>query len=448
MKVIRFAGLALVCALATTMHAQSYKVLVNFKDQPLGPNRMGIIAQSRGGYLLSTAPDVWSDDRGVAFRVTTFGVLTVLHEFSSDLPDGPYPIGGLTPGTNGRFYGTTEVGGASHYGTIFEMTPDGKVKTLHEFTGSEGYDPWSPPIQSMAGDFYGTTTGFSGPNGGTVYRINSDGGDFTLLHVFTGRDGGNPVGPLVQATNDWFYGTTAFGGTHGAGTIFRISHSGEFEVLYNFDETHGEEPYAGLIQANDGDFYGTTRGGGAYGWGVVFRMTPTHQVTVLHDFTGRSDGVTEFAGLVQATDGYLYGTNLSLLFRISTTGKFTVLHNFQQSTGDTPIGLIQHTNGSLYGDTEEGGGYGYGVFYRYDLGLPPFVTYLPSYGRVGMTVDILGEGFTGDSKAFFNGVRAQIITVEPTYMRVSVPHGATSGWITVTTTKGTLKSNKKFLVHS
>ena len=123
--------------------------------------------------------------------------------------------------------------------------------------------------------------------------------------------------------------------------------------------------------------------------------------------------------------------------------KFTVLHNFEQSTGSNPIALIQHTNGFLYGDTFSGGLRNRGVFYRFDLGLPPFVTYLPSYGRVGMTVDILGEGFTAYSQVFFNGVRAQITTVEPTYMRVVVPDGATSGWITVTTTKGNTQEQQE-----
>ena len=232
------------------------------------------------------------------------------------------------------------------------------------------------------------------------------------------------------------------------------SSSGDFEVLFNFDGTHGAVSHAGLIQANDGNFYGVTYRGGRCNQGVVFRMTPTHQVTVLHDFTGGSDGSGPIERLVQASDGYLYGTTyyggtsgLGVLFRISTTGKFTVLHNFEQSAGSNPVALIQHTNGFLYGDTFSGGLKNRGVFYRFDLGLPPFVTYLPSYGRVGMPVDILGEGFTTYSQAFFNGVRAQIITVQPTYMRVVVPHGATSGWITVTTTKGTLKSNKKFLVR-
>jgi uncharacterized repeat protein (TIGR03803 family) len=152
-------------------------------------------------------------------------------------------------------------------------------------------------------------------------------------------------------------------------TIFRISYSGEFGVLYNFDGTHGRDPLAGLIQVNDGNFYGVAYAGGSYDQGVIFRMTPTHQVTVLHDFNGGSDRSLPTSPLVQATDGNLYGTTNfggafggGVLFRISTTGEFSVLHDFQLSTGTYPVELIQHTNGFLYGGTANGGSSGNGVF--------------------------------------------------------------------------------------
>jgi hypothetical protein len=98
--------------------------------------------------------------------------------------------------------------------------------------------------------------------------------------------------------------------------------------------------------------------------------------------------------------------------------------------------------------TLQGGAARNGVFYSLTVGLKQFVTYLPIYGRVGTTVQILGQGFTADSIVSFNGVPATVTDVNPTYLRAIVPGGATSGWITVTTTKGTLKSNKKFIVHS
>jgi uncharacterized repeat protein (TIGR03803 family) len=271
----------------------------------------------------------------------------------------------------------------------------------------------------------------------------------TLLHSFpgTGADGEEPSGPLVQGTDYFFYGTATNGGTRG-GTIFRVSSTGDFKVVFNFDRTHGVLPLSGLIQANDGNFYGTTFEGGSHDNGVVFKMTPGHAVSVLHSFEFGVDGDDPNAGLVQASDGNLYGTTSSTLFRITTGGSFKVLHTFTYTTGASPYPtLIQHTNGLLYGTTLQGGAAGNGVFYSLTVGLKQFVTYLPTYGRVGATVQILGQGFTADSIVSFNGVPATVTAVNPTYLRAIVPGGATSGPITVTTPTGTLTSNKTFLVR-
>ena len=75
------------------------------------------------------------------------------------------------------------------------------------------------------------------------------------------------------------------------------------------------------------------------------------------------------------------------------------------------------------------------------------MTYLPTYGRAGALVQILGQGFTDTSEVFFNGTPATFKLVYPTYIRATVPDGATTGPITVTTTNGTLTSNKVFIVH-
>ena len=159
---------------------------------------------------------------------------------------------------------------------------------------------------------------------------------------------------------------------------------------------------------------------------------------------------------MQATDGNFYGTNnlggdllFGVLFRITPTGTFTVLHNFDWNTGaSAQTTLLQHTNGVLYGDTAVGGtgGGGDGTFYSFDLGLGPFVTFLPAAGGVGATVEVLGQGFTGTTAVSLNGAAAKFTVISDTYLTATVPNGATSGFITVTTPSGTLKSNKKFLI--
>jgi uncharacterized repeat protein (TIGR03803 family) len=189
---------------------------------------------------------------------------------------------------------------------------------------------------------------------------------------------------------------------------------------------------------------------------VIFKMTPTNVVSALYSFTGGNDGLAP-GSLLQGSDGYLYGTarygganGEGTLFRISTSGaNFAVLHTFHEASGIQPVTLMQHTNGFFYGDTTRGGlSFEDGVLFRLDMGLHPFVTYLNTYGRVGMTVELLGDGFTSDSQVSFNGVAATGISdVGPSFMKVVIPAGATTGPITVTTTKGTLTSNKVFVVR-
>lgn len=463
MKLVRFTCLALAWALGTTMYAQTYKVMDYFNGTPSAPGN--VIAQSRGGNLVTTALDAAPSD-GEAFRVATSGTLTILHQFGAS--DGTFP-NGVTLGRDGIFYGTTQAGGSSNGGTVFQMTADGTVTTLHEFDNGVDGTPYAPPVQSLYGDFYGTTAGnyvYPGDpvnsDAGTIYKIDSA-GNYTVLHTFTGPDGGNPNAQLVQsATNFWFYGTTVNGGSNGEGSIFRVDSKGDFEVIHNcaFADATGVGPEA-LIQATDGNFYGVSSYGGSWSEGVLFRLTPTNQLTVVHTFTGGADGGVPGFGLVQGSDGYLYGTTTQggsaeawegggTLFRVSTTGAgFTVLHTFHQASGTMPVSLIQHTNGFFYGATNAGGSAsGLGVFFRLDMGLPPFVTYLNTYGRVGMTVDLLGDGFTADSKVSFNGTPATAISdVESSFMKVVIPAGATTGPITVTTTKGPLTSNRVFVVR-
>jgi uncharacterized repeat protein (TIGR03803 family) len=264
---------------------------------------------------------------------------------------------------------------------------------------------------------------------------------------------------LVQGTDFRFYGVTtnggAYGGTSGYGTIFRISSTGDFELLHSFDNTDGAIPQAGLTAANDGNFYGTTYEGGAGGTGTLFRMTPSGEFTVLHDFVD-GPAADPQGRMVQASDGNLYGALLvggggagyGLIFRATLDGVVTPIQNFTAAGGfDADSALIQHTNGELYGGTQVGGKYNAGTIYSLDLGLPPFVSYLPTYGRAGAEVEILGQGFGNSTEVFFNGKRAARTIVNPTFIEATVPSGASTGPITVTTENGTLASNIVFIVH-
>jgi uncharacterized repeat protein (TIGR03803 family) len=206
--------------------------------------------------------------------------LTTLHSF--DVTNGgEYPSAGLVQGTDGNFYGTTEggFGGPDSLGTVFKITPDGKLKTLHSFEGEEhGFFPVAGLVEGTDGNFYGTTrqggAHDGGYQGGTVFKITAS-GTLTTLHSFDGRDGDYPSAGLVQATNGEFYGTTDQGGANhsNGGTIFKITPNGTLTTLHNFDGKDGS--YAGqpLVQDINGKLYGTAGGGGAGGYGTVFSLS-------------------------------------------------------------------------------------------------------------------------------------------------------------------------------
>jgi hypothetical protein len=133
---------------------------------------------------------------------------------------------------------------------------------------------------------------------------------------------------------------------------------------------------------------------------------------------------------------------------------YTILHEYLAKNKDgaspqTP--MIQQTGGTLFGDTYSGGIGTFcacGVLFSLDMGLGPFVTFLPpqSQGRVGKTIGLLGQGLTGTTKVAFSGTSAVFSVVSDTYMTATVPNGAQTGSIRVTTPGGSLTSNKKFRV--
>jgi uncharacterized repeat protein (TIGR03803 family) len=467
--------LLVVAALAPAAHAQ-FSILYNFgsnSNDPYKPSYSGIVAQGLDGNLYSTAGD-GGICCGAVFQITPAGKLKNIYTFLGG-NDGAFPQGGVTLGTDGNFYGTTYEGGTGTAGTVFKLTPGGTLTILHNFTfGKDGGSPYAPPVEGNDGNFYGTTRDGGNTvkcnNGcGTIYKI-TPAGALTTLYRFDITHGYNPYAPLVLGTDGNFYGTTTSGGgVNNAGVVFRITPAGKFTVLFSFDNTHGESPFSGLVQGTDGNFYGTTINGGNTGGGVVFKITPAGSLTVLHNINGTTDGRSPYGGLVLGTDGNFYGANAyggtvktdcsdgcGTLFKISPIGSYSVLHKFDSTTGATPlITPFQHTAGVVYGDTQVGGtgkvnpctAANCGVFYRWkNATLPAFVSLLPYSGKVGKTIEILGQGFTKATTVSFNGTAAKPTVVSSTYLTAPVPNGATTGLVTVTTSGVKLASNKVFLV--
>src|SRR5262249_10353216 len=179
------------------------------------------------------------------------------------------------------------------------------VKSFGQLSGS---NPQGNLIQGGDGALYGTTYAGGGSGHGTVFRVNPDGTGYAAIHSFSYSDGSQPYAGLIQGNDGALYGTTAQGGSIGNGTVFRINPDGSgYAVLHSFAfGADGANPYAGLIQGSDGALYGTTMGGGASGNGTVFKVNLDGSgYAVLRSFTG-GDGAHPYAGLIQGNDGALY----------------------------------------------------------------------------------------------------------------------------------------------
>jgi uncharacterized repeat protein (TIGR03803 family) len=297
----------------------------------------------------------------------------------------------------------------------------------------------------------------------------------TTLYKFCSQadcaDGSNPFSNLVQGTDGNLYGLTTLGGTtscpYGCGTVFKIRLEGSLTTLHSFDGDDGSEPTGALIQGSDGNFYGTASYGGnvacgvSGGCGTVFRVSESGMLATLYTFCSQTncpDGSEPNIGLApltQGTDRNLYGTTAAggangngTIFMITTQGRLTTLHSFDVSDGEGPwAGVIQATNGSFYGTTAYRGKNNYGTVFGLSTGLGPFVAFVYPYGKVGRTVEILGQGFKGTSAVFFNGIAASFTVRSQTFLTATVPEGATTGFVTVMTPNGALKSNVPFRVR-
>ena len=298
---------------------------------------------------------------GTVFKITPGGTLTVLYNFCNlkHCGDGFNPAAQLVQASNGVLYGTTSNGGpdigvAAIAGTVFKIGTEGALNVLYQFNSiTEGWNPMAGLTLGTDGNFYGTTqnggieacSGQSAPQGycGTIFKI-TPAGALTTLHTFDGTDGGNPITALIQATDGNFYGTTPGVGYKGAcagnncGSIFKLTPDGTLTTLHSFDKTDGMNPAAALVEGTDGNIYGTTNGfNGQHLYGTVFQL---------------SMGLAPFvktvpAGAYTHTQVLILGTNLTGATSVTFNGKaavFTVVSPTEiQATvpGNATTGTVQ-----------------------------------------------------------------------------------------------------------
>lgn len=474
--------LLLVCAAAISASAQLTTLASFNKTNGRDPGWPGSpFVQGTNGNFYDTTAAGGAMDEGTVFAMTPAGKISTLYSFCSQpkCTDGAGPNAGLIQATNGNFYGTTDGGGANDFGTVFELTPAGKLTTVYNFCSvsgcSDGANPSGGLIQGSDGNFYGPTAVGGTFGAGSVFKL-TPAGAFATLASFDLTNGKDPAfGSLIQASDGNFYGTTlaggantACGGNGGCGTVFKMTPRGALTIVYSFcaqtNCTDGYELFGGLVEGSDGNLYGTTAEGGANGYGTVFKLSTTGALTTLHSFDSYPDGAYPEAALIQGTDGNFYGTTpqggtngvAGTVFQITPSGTLTTLYDFCSRTncadGTGPFeGVMQATNGKFYG-TAFGGGTskncigGCGTAFSLSTGLGPVIEVRLTAGKAGSHVIVLGNNLTGATAVNFNGTAAMFAVRSATEITATVPAGATTGFVTVTTPSGTLTSNQAFRV--
>jgi uncharacterized repeat protein (TIGR03803 family) len=340
----------------------------------------------------------------------------VLYSFANSGHDGELPNAGFVS-RGGQLYGTTSAGGAycefgcgtvfaleSSNGTVAESVIYSFCTTGNVSTCQDGAYPFGGLVADQAGNLYGTTQA-GGPTTcndqyitcGVVFELTRSGQNWTetVLHAFGGPDGERPTGQLAIDATGNLYGTTVYGGAYGAGIVFEVSPGpgGTWteKTLHDFDPANGDgaEPYlSGVTLDALGNIYGTTATNGAglcqfdqySGCGTVFELSPGSGGTWTESIIYKSGQKMAFplSSLILDDAGNLYGTTLGgnncqyncggvfrLTFEDGTWKENSFV--FDSEDGASPEAGLLLINGALYGTTLEGGqggGSGYGVFFR------------------------------------------------------------------------------------
>ena len=339
-------------AFATDAGFRVVKNLVGYIGSPASP-----ILELPDGSLLGTSSTGGDLGKGLVFRLTPGGDLTVVHSFTGNPDDGESPIGSLVRTPDGDVYGTTTSGGTNDWGTVFRISPDGVYATATGLFPWGGVGPSGGLTLGDDGNLYGTTTGGGSSYSGTLYRI-SPSGSHALLYSF-GADGRNPCGTLTSHGPGRLVGTTAYGGAFGNGTLFEFDPAtGTVTTLHSFGAAEGAIPWSSPIAGPDGTLYGVTSSGGTHEAGTLYRYSAGTGVQPIFSFPSPPTGGSASA-LVVDSESNLYGTwwgggsdGAGSVFRFSGSGVFTTLHSFSGTDGAFPRAPLSWArDGTLLGST-------------------------------------------------------------------------------------------------
>lgn len=381
----------------------AFSTLKHFDVVTPGPSAPfgGVIAAS-DGVLYGLSRFGGTNDTGSIFKINRdgsgFGVLRSFEAFN----DGSQPLGSLLDGSDGLLYGSTSEGGTNQGGVLFRINRNGSGYQMLRQGGTQPMDARAPyaGFTEVTGTLFTvSSSGTDGAPGGTLFKMNRDGTGYQILSVLgiNGGDGQAPVQPLNAGPGGWLYGVTPIGGQFGGGTVFRFDTNGSnYSILRSFGPStnNGYFPAGTPVDGGDGFLYGTLSEGGASGRGLVYKMqTNGNSFTIVRAFTGASiDGIKPVGPLTLGSDGALFGTTIAggqsltgTVFRLSRDGnEFSVLRAFESfgTDGVSPeTGVIEGSDGMIYGVTRRGGTADGGTLFRVDkFGIPTSYEILRQFG--------------------------------------------------------------------
>lgn len=375
-----------------------FRMLYSFTGMPDGGGAYAGVALDQKGDLYGTTSGGGAYGYGTVYKLKRQpgGQWTerILHSFTHGSPDGEEPAAGVIFDAAGHMYGTAQLGGINHAGTVFEMEsgPAGwSFKVIYSFCSepdcADGSGTWGDLTTDAAGNLYGTAF--------NVFRLSSgpDGWTETVLHDFCQqcRDGWQPFSGVALDAKGNLFGTTQDGGLYGDGTVFKLRRmpdgTWKERILHDFASFTGDGLWPGLGHLTfdaAGNLYGTTIAGGGScqtTCGTVFKLTRQPnghwKETILHAFRKASRGYRPVGGVTLDATGNLYGTTLAggnqcdcgVIYKLSPnpdgTWTYTVLHNFSGSDGAQPeSNLVLDDKGNLYGTAVTGGPGGAGVVFK------------------------------------------------------------------------------------
>jgi uncharacterized repeat protein (TIGR03803 family) len=456
------AAIVALAASAIPSHAQipSPTVFYQFQGRPTDVYLpWGPMAQGQDGNLYGTGAygGANDSDTGGVFKITPAGVETLVASFPGTWVNCGYS--GLTLAMDGNFYGTCQTSGANNAGFIYRATPAGVLTDIYDFLNrtTDACCPLGALVLGANGDLYGTTGDLSASSAQVAFSVSTK-GVYKTLYTFAN---GNSVPSVLTAGSDGnFYGTEADADGYGnVGGVFRIAASGTFKLLYGFvSSTDVYYPSSGVVRDSNGKLYGTTAFPSGTGNGALYDVTTGGKVTDIYNFPSTLNFDESANNMMQASDGNLYGASYNGgtgasggLYELTSANVFSS-YSF---AGDSNMGggpgapLMQNTNGIIYGSNSSGGAVTWGALFQLNIGAAPFISLVtPVYsGKEASTIGILGQGFSSTSVVKFGGTPATTKTLTgTTYILATVPTGALTGDITVTTGSTVLSTTASYKI--